>query len=62
MSPLHMGQYVGSGVSDHPLGNDLHDITFADSALGNNRYVVVKVQLFANHKMPVNYVVVGERS
>jgi hypothetical protein len=62
MSPLHIGQYVGSGVGDHPLGNDLHDITFADSALGNNRYVVVKVQLFANHKMPVNYVVVGERS
>jgi hypothetical protein len=59
--PLHIGHYVGSGVGDHPLGNDLHEITFADPALGNNRYVVVKVQLFANHKMPVNYVVVGAR-
>ncbi len=58
---LHIGQYVGSGVGDHPLGNDLHEIAFADPALGDNRYVVVKVQLFANHKMPVNYVVVGER-
>jgi hypothetical protein len=59
--PLHIGQYVGSGVGDHPLGNDLHEITFADPALGDNRYVIVKIQLFANHKMPVNYVVVGER-
>jgi hypothetical protein len=60
--PLHLGQYVGSGVGDHPLGNDLHEITFADPALGADRYVVVKIQLFANHKMPVHYVVVGERS
>jgi hypothetical protein len=59
--PFHLGHYVGSGVGDHPLGSDLHEIDFADSALGDNRYVVVKIQLFANHKMPVHYVVVGER-
>jgi hypothetical protein len=59
--PLHLGHYVGSGVGDHPLGNDLHEIDFANPALGNNRYVVVKIQLFANHKMPIHYVVVGER-
>jgi hypothetical protein len=60
--PFHLGHYVGSGVGDHPLGNDLHEITFANPLLGDNRYVVVKVQLFANHKMPVHFVVVGERS
>jgi hypothetical protein len=60
--PFHLGHYVGSGVGDHPLGNDLHEITFANPLLHDNRYVVVKVQLFANHKMPVHYVVVGERS
>jgi hypothetical protein len=59
--PFHLGHYVGSGVGDHPLGSDLHEIDFADSALGDNRYVVAKIQLFANHKMPVHYVVVGER-
>jgi hypothetical protein len=40
--------------------NDLHEIAFADPTLGDNRYVIVKIQLFANHKMPVHYVVVGE--
>jgi hypothetical protein len=59
--PLNIGHFVGSGVGDHPLGNDLHEIAIADPALGGNRYVVVKIQLFANHKMPVHYVVVGER-
>jgi hypothetical protein len=59
--PLHLGHYVGSGMGDHPLGTDLHEIDFADPMLGDNRYVVVKIQLFANHKMPVHYVVVGER-
>jgi hypothetical protein len=59
--PLHLGHYVGSGVGDHPLGNDLHEIDFANPVLGDERYVVVKIQLFANHKMPVHYVVVGER-
>ena len=43
------------------MGNDLHEIAIADPALGDNRYVIVKIQLFANHKMPVHYVVVGER-
>jgi hypothetical protein len=59
--PFPLGHYVGSGVGDHPLGDDLHEIDFADPALGDNRYVVVKVQLFANHKMPIHYAVVGER-
>jgi hypothetical protein len=59
--PLYIGQFVGSAVGDYPQGNDLHEINFADPSLGNNRYIIVKIQLFANHKMPVHYVVVGER-
>jgi hypothetical protein len=38
--PLNIGHFVGSGVGDHPLGNDLHEIAIADPALGDNRYII----------------------
>ena len=60
--PLYISQFVG-GVRDveMPLGGDLHDIEIDQTGLGQGRYLVVKIQLFADRKLPVYYVVVGEQ-
>jgi hypothetical protein len=59
--PLYVAHYVG-GIRDvePPMGNDLHEISIDKSELGGGRYVVVKIQLFADRKLPVYYVVAGE--
>ena len=59
--PLYISQYVG-GLRDvePPLGDDLHIIEIDQTGIGQGRYIVVKIQLFADRKLPVYYVVAGE--
>jgi hypothetical protein len=57
---LRLGHFIGSSALEAPVGNDLHEIGIDDTGLGGGKYVVVRVQLFANRGMPVHYVVVGE--
>ena len=59
--PLYISQYVG-GIRDvePPLGNDLHEIEIDKTGLGKGHYVVVRIQLFADRKLPTYYVVAGE--
>jgi hypothetical protein len=58
--PLHISHYVG-GIRDQepPEGTDLHEIEIDTTGLGLGRYVVVRIQLFADRKLPVYYVVAG---
>jgi hypothetical protein len=59
--PLYISHYVG-GIrgQEIPHGIDLHEIEIDQTGLGQGRYVVVKIQLFANHKLPRYYVVAGD--
>jgi hypothetical protein len=59
--PLYISHYVG-GIrgQEVPHGIDLHEIEIDQTGLGQGRYVVVKIQLFANHKLPRYYVVAGD--
>jgi hypothetical protein len=59
--PVYLSYYVG-GVrnGEPPQGNDLHQVEIDRTGLGKDRYVVVKIQLFADRKLPVYYVVAGE--
>ena len=43
-----------------PLGGDLHEIEIDKTGLGKGQYIVVRIQLFADRRLPVYYVVVGE--
>lgn len=60
--PLFISQFVG-GIRDQemPMGNDLHEIEIDQTALGRGRYVVVRIQLFADRQLPLYYVVAGEK-
>ena len=59
--PLYISHYVG-GIRDQeiPEGADLHEIEIDNTGLGRGRYVVVRIQLFADRKLPEYYVVAGE--
>jgi hypothetical protein len=59
--PLYISHYVG-GLRDQeiPQGSDLHEIEIDNTGLGKGRYVVVRIQLFADRKLPEYYVVAGE--
>jgi hypothetical protein len=59
--PLYISHYVG-GIRDQeiPEGVDLHEIEIDNTGLGKGRYVVVRIQLFADRKLPEYYVVAGE--
>jgi hypothetical protein len=59
--PLYISHYVG-GLRDieAPQGDDLHIIEFDQTGIGQGRYIIVKIQLFADRKMPVYYVVAGD--
>jgi hypothetical protein len=59
--PLYISHYVG-GLRDQeiPQGSDLHEIEIDNTDLGKGRYVVVRIQLFADRKLPEYYVVAGE--
>jgi hypothetical protein len=58
--PLYISHYVG-GIRDQeiPEGKDLHEVEIDGTGLGKGRYVVVRIQLFAERKLPVYYVVAG---
>jgi hypothetical protein len=43
-----------------PEGADLHEIEIDNTGLGKGRYVVVRIRLFADRKLPEYYVVAGE--
>ena len=59
--PRYISRYVGGLCdSEAPLGNDLHTIEI-DPGLGQGRYIVVRIQLFADRKLPVYYVIVGQK-
>jgi hypothetical protein len=59
--PMYISHFVG-GIRGQPIpmGTDLHEIEIDQTGLGGGRYVVVRIQLFANRKLPEYYVVAGE--
>jgi hypothetical protein len=59
--PKYLAYYVGgTHEKEAPLGGDLHEIEIDNTGLGKGQYIVVRIQLFADRRLPVYYVVVGE--
>jgi hypothetical protein len=56
--PLHLSHYIGCSIIDEPIGNvtnTLHQIGMEF----HNRYVIIRIRLFAIVDAPVYWVVVG---
>jgi hypothetical protein len=54
-------QYVGGNTAKPPESKHLHTLGIGWTNVGDKEYIVVNIQLFAKHGLPVYYLVAGER-
>jgi hypothetical protein len=58
----YLAYYVGgTHEKEAPLGGDLHEIGIDETGLGKGQYIVVRIQLFADRRLPAYYIVRGYR-
>ena len=55
--PMYASHYVGSGITEDPSSDKLHEIEIDRSY--HSRLIIVRIRLFANLGMPTYYAVAG---
>ena len=58
--PYYLTHFIGSQLQTTDPAADLHEITILSDTPESQRYVIVRLRLFAPYKTPAHLVVAGE--